>query len=550
MAKAKVISSLEKVFIRDQLDKFSQVRTLTAARSERVSFQVLLDNRQPNSCTWATMSVRSKLGKYIKSFCVEYVPSEYPVDPAYFHGEYITTEPGIFPDVLRPMKKGEELYFNHFDLYTFWITAELPEDLEPGEYSISIRFTSEEGNLMAKTSVKLQVKNAVIPGNDIRFTQWFHCDCIADYFGVKMMSEKHWKLIDRFMATAVHTGMTMILTPLFTPPLDTAIGTERPTMQLVQIEKQGETYSFDFSLLDRWVAMAKKNGFQYYELSHLFSQWGARACPKIIVKVDGKDEMLFGWHVASDSDAYQNFLSQFLPALMERLEMLEIRENCYFHISDEPTLGGDRPDYENYQKARKSIKRFIGDNKIMDALTHVEYYDGGLVDCPIPNTDRIEAFMKRDIKERWCYYCGAGDCAIADRLFAMPSYRNRASGLQFYMNDIVGFLHWGFNFYYSGGSKIKIDPYRVTDALRTFVSGDPFTVYPYENGAIESLRAVVFYQGLQDRMLLKALEAKIGKDATKAMVLEIAGKEITFDECLNAEKLVAIHDRAIELLAD
>ena len=118
------------------------------------------------------------------------------------------------------------------------------------------------------------------------------------------------------------------------------------------------------------------------------------------------------------------------------------------------------------------------------------------------------------------------------------------------MNKIDGFLHWGHNFYYSFLSKKRIDPWHTTDAVHTFPSGDAFSVYPYENGSIESLRAVVFYQGLQDRMLLKALEAKLGEETVRAMVREIAGKEITFKECLDAATLTAIHDKAILLLAE
>ena len=51
--------------------------------------------------------------------------------------------------------------------------------------------------------VVVSVKNAVIDKNDLIFTQWFHCDSIADYFGVKMMSERHWKLIEQFIKTCL-----------------------------------------------------------------------------------------------------------------------------------------------------------------------------------------------------------------------------------------------------------------------------------------------------------------------------------------------------------
>ena len=184
----------------------------------------------------------------------------------------------------------------------------------------------------------------------------------------------------------------------------------------------------------------------------------------------------------------------------------------------------------------------------MDALSHVDFFDNGLIEYPVPATNRITSFLERDIKERWCYYCCSQGELVANRFLSMPSYRTRVTGVQLYMHDMAGFLQWGFNFYYSRHSEFPIDPYQVTDSIHAFPSGDPFSVYPYENGAIESLRTVVFYEGLQDRMLLKALEAKIGKEAVKAMVTEVAGREITFTECLDAKTLTAIHDKALACL--
>jgi hypothetical protein len=59
-------------------------------------------------------------------------------------------------------------------------------------------------------------------------------------------------------------------------------------MQLVGVSKNGDKYTFDFTLLDKWVALCRKYGIEYFEMSHLFTQWGVGYCPKIIV--DGKNE--------------------------------------------------------------------------------------------------------------------------------------------------------------------------------------------------------------------------------------------------------------------
>ena len=119
-------------------------------------------------------------------------------------------------------------------------------------------------------------------------TQWFHTDCISAIHNVPAYSEQHWELIDKYMAMASELGINMILTPVITPPLDTGVGVERPNVQLVRMEKKGDKYEFDFSLLHRWIELAKSNGMKYFEISHLFSQWGLEYAPNIYIYEDGE----------------------------------------------------------------------------------------------------------------------------------------------------------------------------------------------------------------------------------------------------------------------
>ena len=167
-------------------------------------------------------------------------------------------------------------------------------------------------NKSPRSFLALDIINAELPAQSLVFTQWFHCDCIASYFNVPMFSEEHWGYIERFVKCAAKNGINMILTPVFTPPLDTAIGAERPTAQLVAVRKTGESYSFDFSALNRWVDMCRKNGIEYFEISHLFTQWGAKCTPKIMAEVDGEEKRIFGWDVSSTSEEYKAFLQAFL----------------------------------------------------------------------------------------------------------------------------------------------------------------------------------------------------------------------------------------------
>lgn len=106
--------------------------------------------------------------------------------------------------------------------------------------------------------------------------------------------------MEQFVLEATKRHCNMILTPIFTPPLDTAVGGERPTVQLVDVwEEEKGQYRFEFERLERWVSLCKRCGIEYFEMSHLFSQWGAVAAPKVVGYRDGELQKLFGW----DTDA-------------------------------------------------------------------------------------------------------------------------------------------------------------------------------------------------------------------------------------------------------
>ena len=93
-------------------------------------------------------------------------------------------------------------------------------------------------------------------------------------------------------------------------------------------------------------------------------------------------------------------------------------------------------------------------------------------------------------------------------------------GIQLYMHEIEGFLHWGYNFWYDELSQGFVDP--NTDGC-FFCGANPGTgylVYPaIGGGCIPSIRQKVFYEGLNDMRALCLLEKHIGKKETKKFTL-------------------------------
>ena len=415
---------------------------------------------------------------------------------------------------------------------SLWITVDVPENAESGEHNITVTVKCD-GNEKSVT-LRLEILDCILPKYPFKYTQWFHADCIADYYGYEVFSEKFWSMTEKFIKTASYTGINMILTPIFTPPLDTAVGGERTTVQLIDVKKDGEKYEFGFEKLERWINICKKCGIQYFEMAHLFTQWGAEHAPKIVADVNGEKVKIFGWETNLADGEYRRFLEQLIPQLSKVLKDLGVDKNTYFHISDEPS----GKHLESYKAARETVADLLGDFPVLDALSHYDFYEQGLTKVPVPAIDRIEPFFEKRPSEMWTYYCCGQMNKVTNRFFSMPSSRNRIAGVQFYKYEIDGFLHWGYNFYNNQFSHGKINPFMVTDACMAFPSGDAYSVYPGEDGPLLSLRAEVFADGLRDMRALKFLESLTDRQT----VLDLIGDVTLTEYPLDAEYLVNLRE--------
>lgn len=540
--KTLVLSSLAKVFP-DEVPVDQSVAGTSALRGEVCSFQVAYWS--PHLIKKIRVSVEGRIPGSIRVRSVGLAPSELPCYED--HDEYILrSTSGLYPDPMYPVSDQEGIIAFPGQWRSVWVTVEVAEDAAGGRYPLELRFHKETGEVLGAEIFHLEVIPASLEEQKLICTEWFYTDCLATWYQVEAFSERHWEWIDRYVQSAVRHGVNMILTPVFTPPLDTEIGHERPTMQLVDVLKLGDRYTFGLDKLDRWVELCLERGVQYFEISHLFTQWGAKHAPKIMAQEDGVLKRIFGWETDALGDEYRNFLSQFLPVLLSFCEGKQLRGRVYFHISDEPHGN----DLSRYQDISRFIRSLIGDYPVMDALSDFSFYQSGAVERPIPSNDVIDVFIENKVEGLWTYYCCAQyKNGVANRFFNMPSVRNRILGVQMYKYNLVGFLHWGFNFWYSARSLKAVNPFTNTDAYYSFPSGDAFLVYPGEDGPIDSIRYEVFREALQDLRALQTLENRIGRERTLALLEQDPEKPLTFSEYpRDAGWLLSLREKVNQLI--
>ncbi len=516
----KIISSLEKCFLDEDIGIKKEYKRGSCLKNELFHFCVAYSNE--NDRCYSFLSINSDIKQYVKVWRIESVPVQLAAERKFCDDYFLRKKPGLYPDVLQPLESNGRLIVSE-NLKALMVEVDTKGQVEAGVYPITFCFNAGEEKY--SEIFELEIIDAYLPEQDIKYSQWFYCDSLKDYYRTETFSEKHFEIIENFAKTAVRYGVNTLLTPVFTPPLDTYVGGERSTMQLVGVEKNKGVYSFDFSLLKRWIEMCNRIGIKYFEISHFFTQWGAKAAPKIMATVDGEYKRIFGWETEATGKDYIEFLKAFIPAFLDYMRSLgSADKRCFFHISDEPNA----EQIEDYLAAKSVVVSLLEGYTIIDALSSYEFYSKGVMKNPVVSIQHIEPFIENNADNLWGYYCLCEGKEVSNRFIAMSSHRNRIIGTQIYKFNLEGFLHWGYNFYYNQFSYAFVNPFMSTDGEYFGSAGDAFSVYPGPDGKPwESIRLLVFFDALQDIRAFKLCEQLYGRDYV-LNILENGIEPITF----------------------
>lgn len=540
------------VFLRNSLDTVfydSEIRKdclkyTSMLSNECFSFQIAfcVDMEDEEKNGWNDVieieaKVVSGLKNFISVYSVENVPA---MRVGYSIGDdwFLRKNPGLYPDCLKKRRK------NHFSApvgrwKSLWFNVnEELDNLPSGEHKIAVVFYERATHRMiAKKEFVLEVMESMLPKQKILATNWVHYDCMGYFSKTKPFSEKFFPVAENYIRMAVKNGQNMILMPAFTPPLDTPVGEERATAQLVRVSCERGKYSFDFSLMLKFMKMGDRCGVEYFEHSHLFTQWGAKHAPKIIVHENGKNKKMFGWQTDASSNEYRSFLHEYLTALKMFLKENGYENRIFFHISDEPA----KEHLESYQSASEFMHKELKGYPSGDALSDFAFYEKGIVQSPIVVNSEINDFLGR-AKPLWVYYTGY-QCSdyLSNRVIGTPQERGRILGVQLYYHQISGFLNWGFNAHHNRLARLMLDPHVTSDMDADFVSGTSYLVYPNGDKAEASVRLMTFRDQMQDIRAFSLLEEKMGRGFV-CSIIEKHIPDISFNCRVTADQLLDLRN--------
>lgn len=511
--------SLEKVFADERPRPMSLDIPYSVFLEEKASWQIAL--RPP---TVEDVLEHERLGdlrftvtqggEYVTLRTVELVPCSMT---AYADADagYLRTAPGMYPDLLRPMA-GDVLKPIVAQWQAVWVDFLVRDAAQGGEHLVTVEVASTTtGRTLFSESVPITVIPKTLPPLSIVNTHWFHCDGLSNYYNVEVFSEDHWVIIEKFIAKAREADINSLLTPTWTPPLDTAVGGTRLPTQLIEVWGDESGYRFDFSKLLRWLELCKRHGIRYVEVAHFFTQWGAEFTPAIYVHRGGELRREFGWDVRATDPRYRTFLEALVPQLRAVLTEYWDSDRVFYHISDEPVAAT----LESYRRAKEVVADLLDGAQIVDALSDYEFYESGVVPFPAVATDAVQPFIDNGVENYWVYYCVGQNRDVANRFIGLPSSRNRVLGWQLFAFHVGGFLQWGYNFYNSQLSIRPIDPFLDTSVGGVFPAGDSFLVYPGTDGEpYESIRFRVFAQAMADHRAMSLAAESVGFSAVLRLI--------------------------------
>ena len=515
-------SSLTRVYPKSPIGSM-QTMTIPSARNAQVSFQACFQNQSMRGITVdCTVDAPKDIEVLVRR--VGYVPMwNHTSDVPIKEQDGVGFTPGLVPD---PLFAEHSVVSGPEGNQSFWITVKVPGSIEPGMRALTVHLKpiGAKDGVEAKMVVNIDVRSLTIkPRRDFPVTHWWNPDCIYDRYKVAPFGDEWFKLTESYLDNMVSHGSDVIFVPVFHHRREVV---ERPSQLLIVTNPKPGEYKFDWTRVRRFVAMARKSGFQYFEWPHL---WHMKITPqgaitaaaepqRVYLAGSEKPKLVVPDDYPAKGEDYIVFLKQFLPEFHKFLLDEKLLEASFFHVSDEP--GGSEDDLARYKAVRDMLKELAPwtNGKVIDAMSDVNYGRMNLIDGPVPNVAAAGAYISEGIPH-WVYYCCGPRGEYLNRFFDTPLAKIRMSGMLFYHLKALGFLHWGYNFWYVmdlGFNPVHqnlIDPF--TDGAAGSTSGgdgepygDSFVVYPGADGPIDSIRWEVFAESLQDYAMLQSAGVK------------------------------------------
>lgn len=540
---------------------FLERPSLAAVRNEVVGLQVLLQASEPFTLTVGPANWIAPLGfeprvrlqvdlAGLPAEAVEVFPVGYlEDDDRRWRSEYLDRADHIQVPANRPQAA--------------YVRIAVPKSLAAGSYTGQIKAYGQFGfgdeELAWRGDFTLLVAEATLPDPadwPFHLDLWQHATSVALHHHAPLWSDAHFEVLDRYYASLARLGQKAVTVIAAEMPwsgqrcfLDAHYPSYIYEHAIVDArrDRQGQLY-LDTTKLERQLALAEKHGIaREIEVFGLLNIWvdenygfgkvAPDAPDSIRVRCyDEATERITYLRTARELSAFIQLLADFFQRT-GRMERVRI-------TADEPS------DVAIFNERMRFVQKAAPAFRFKIAINHYEFMgeaDSAVLDW-VPNLANAfrdpELTMKitRELRRKngrmlWYICCGP---PIPNTFLRSPLPEARLLGWLTQRLDLDGFLRWAFCLW-------PAKPYeRISWRAPFWNAGDMHFVLPGADGApVETLRYEALRAGIQDFVLLKMLQDKLGAARAQEVI------DAAFARLLRVDSLTAFvgapPERAAEL---
>jgi len=414
---------------------------------------------------------------------------------------YVSLEGG-YPDMPDPLPAQLPTCALNNQAQPVWLTAEIPADTEPGVYMGAARF-SASGCASAVVPIRLEVVGAPIPQRySFYLDVWQHPASIAAHDSRPLWSPEHWRLIRAYARDLASRGQKPITACIIRDPWDSQ--TAVPHASMVEWRGDGERFTWDYSVLDRYVKTCTKEGLTgpVNCYSMVLGPGSRRDC--VIWYTDSATGEERSAKIAVGEERFARVWSAFLRDFAQHMERMGWLGRTNIAFDERP------PDV--MEELFRLVKEHGGGLGTALAGEYSPWFsevvDDYSVIAPGPPPDACDERRLRGRTTTFYVCCGpprpntfVHSPPIEARLLPWVAFARRADGL----------LRWAYQSW-------PTDPWRRPDhRYPDWPAGDTFLVYPGPRGPVSSIRWEMLRDGVQDYELFGMLErAALGRPTAEA----------------------------------
>ncbi len=492
-----IVSSLDKIFqdgkALSRPELAAAACDLELAKNERGSFQfVVSSNKKPLKSVWLEIeefSGNSEARKIqTKWRVVGYVPTEKPYYPAKYVGRW--------PDPLLPLKKVD---INPGFTQPFWVNVYVPKDVPAGIYQSKIKLICE-ARVIAEIPLVIKVFNFELPLAN-------HLKTAFDFYGhitSQRYPKKEQEAEDEYslrIAIINETFMINMLLHRMNPILN--IDPVNPA-ELIRVDNYRRLGLSNFSI--------------------------------------GKRGGTFNNNWPEDEQELEGLLPLY-RAYGETLKFNKLFDLHYIYTWDEGKIGDPRVAKvaSMIHRAHPELKNMVCYNGFWEPDKDPQWgkdIDIWCFQIDSFNEEKMLA-LKNLGKEIWVYVSGPGSSGSPNLAIDFDAIDCRIIPWLCWKYNIKGFLYWCVNWW------PYVDPFESAANTKWQQNGNGLLFYPGENGPMDSLRAEIFRDGMEDYEYLYLLAQKVEmlkKQKPDSELIKEAEKLLTVDYSIAASMSSFTHN--------